>query len=473
MDRREGFLSKHRRGGAAYLPWVLFGGLCAVALIAIIGAKSASVRNAPQIATKSLRDAFRSEDRFKLAAEIDLVRGDEPDAARSLGGSRAAHGEKKISEGAPAIQKIKSEPPGVPDPAIRECDIGAPFTPTGGARINEIAWMGTSASAQNEWVEIYSPGSEIVPLYGTRLVVVGGEIDVRFEKENPAPSGYLLLERTDDSSVPGITANLIYKGNLSNSGAWLRLFTAECALLDEIDASSGWPAGENASKKTLERNQDGVGWHTSAFTHGTPGAKNSEPAAVSGESPQNNPPAPSAAEPPPPAPPPPPSGGPAPPVNPSPPSPPSPASAPAVVIHEILAGIDGNPDYEFIELYNTGDAPVNLSGWELRKRSSSGSESNLVDDAKFTGTIPGKGYFLIASPSYLGAPAADLVYSAASANIAYTENSLVLYGGDYRAGALIDEIHWMEIPKGKSYEREGENGAFAVRDAPTPRNSQN
>ena len=59
-------------------------------------------------------------------------------------------------------------------------------------------------------------------------------------------------------------------------------------------------------------------------------------------------------------------------VRPSPTTPTQPAStstptgsSEGVLISELLPGIPGNNNHEFIELYNVGTEPVDLSGWSL------------------------------------------------------------------------------------------------------------
>src|SRR3989344_3769806 len=64
-----------------------------------------------------------------------------------------------------------------------------------------------------------------------------------------------------------------------------------------------------------------------------------------------------------------------------------------VVISEIMATGD-NANDEFVELYNESDTPVVMSGWRLRKEGP--STLNLILD--LNGTIPARGYFLIAHP---------------------------------------------------------------------------
>ncbi len=74
-------------------------------------------------------------------------------------------------------------------------------------------------------------------------------------------NGYYLLERTDDTSVPGISANLIYSGSLGNTTETLELKNASAVLIDTVDA---WYGGDNDSKATMERVDTTVGGTTSS-----------------------------------------------------------------------------------------------------------------------------------------------------------------------------------------------------------------
>ena len=49
-----------------------------------------------------------------------------------------------------------------------------------------------------------------------------------------------------------------------------------------------------------------------------------------------------------------------------------------VVISEVMAGIEGNNNYEFIELYNAGDALADLDGWSLWYRLATSDDEPLV-----------------------------------------------------------------------------------------------
>lgn len=132
--------------------------------------------------------------------------------------------------------------------------------------------MGTETSSNDEWIELYNKTDEEINLTGWVLKSVDGtpEIDL---SGTISPQGYFLLERTDDTSVADIAADLIYVGALGNTGEELGLYDGGNNLVDSIDASSGWDFGDNSTKQTMERTDSG--WQTSLEVGGTPKAENS------------------------------------------------------------------------------------------------------------------------------------------------------------------------------------------------------
>jgi|TARA_Y100000031_G_C8250989_1_gene400559 PKD repeat protein len=138
--------------------------------------------------------------------------------------------------------------------------------------INEIAWMGTEISHNDEWIELHNNTEQNIDLTGWTLKATDGNPEITLN--GPIPSqGYFLLERTNDNSVSGITADQIYTGALSNSGENLELRDGTNNLIDSIDALSGWPAGDNSAKQTMEKVNSA--WQTSLDAGGTPKAQNS------------------------------------------------------------------------------------------------------------------------------------------------------------------------------------------------------
>ncbi len=126
--------------------------------------------------------------------------------------------------------------------------------------INEVAWMGTTASASDEWIELYNAGSTDVDISGwtlalfkpasttpTKIIALSGSI---------ATDSYYLIERTDDSTVSNITADLVNSfGSLIDSGMIIRLFDTAGQMIDTTPepCASTWCAGTNNPKITMER----------------------------------------------------------------------------------------------------------------------------------------------------------------------------------------------------------------------------
>ncbi len=138
--------------------------------------------------------------------------------------------------------------------------------------VDEVAWSGTAAGPADEWIELYNPGPEPVDLAGWRLVAADGEPDIALRGVVPA-GGYFLLERTDDTTVSDIAADLIYTGALHNGGEALALVDNGGTTVDTANGDGGsWPAGTGGPEyRSMARSDaaapDGDGnWH-----HGTHG----------------------------------------------------------------------------------------------------------------------------------------------------------------------------------------------------------
>lgn len=260
-------------------------------------------------------------------------------------------------------------PTATPLPTPAPTSLPTPY-PVGAVLINEVAWSGTRASPNDEWIELYNPGPDPVDLNGWRLSD-GGDVNVALMGTIPA-YGFYLLERSDDRTVSDIPADRIYTGALKNSGEALRLTNPSGVLVDSANRRGRrWPAGEVASRASMERRggTDTPGnWGT--FTgyfgngrdadgrriQGTPRAVNSlffptpTPTWIPGE----------------------------------------------IVINEVLI----RPHYdwngkggatlgdEFIELYNRGPKAVYLNGWILDDIADGGSSPFTLPPI----TIPAGGY---------------------------------------------------------------------------------
>lgn len=143
-----------------------------------------------------------------------------------------------------------------------------------GVYMSEIAWMGTlpkegesvAAAANNEWIELLNDSDGAVSLTGWKITADGGVPEMALSGTIPA-RGFFLLERASDEVIPDISADLIYPYKntaLANTGEHLFLKNTAGEVADEINASSGWPAGDNTTKFTMQR-QNSL-WITAAPT---------------------------------------------------------------------------------------------------------------------------------------------------------------------------------------------------------------
>ncbi len=131
--------------------------------------------------------------------------------------------------------------------------LGGPSTPPPAVVIHELAWSGTQASSNDEWIELRSNVNHDMSLLGWRLEAEDGAPVVTLHGTLPA-QGYVLLERTDDHTVDDVPADVLFTGTLENSGEVLRLLDPEGRVVDSVDCGDGWFAGRTApSYATMER----------------------------------------------------------------------------------------------------------------------------------------------------------------------------------------------------------------------------
>jgi hypothetical protein len=136
-------------------------------------------------------------------------------------------------------------------------------------RINEVAWMGTSASSTGEWIELANDAAAPVALSGWRIEADDGSPTIILSGSIGA-NGYYLIERTNDMTVSGVAADLVtpFGAGLSNSGETLSLKDAARATVDMVVGGNNWSniGGNNATKETAQRLRGASGWVTGAPT---------------------------------------------------------------------------------------------------------------------------------------------------------------------------------------------------------------
>jgi hypothetical protein len=238
--------------------------------------------------------------------------------------------------------------------------------------INEVAWMGTVASSDDEWIELYNPGSSLINLTNWRLVADDGSPDIVLNG-TIASGGYFLLERAYDNVITDVTADQIYIGELEDSGETLRLRAPDGTIVDTANSDGGaWPAGTVSPNGSMER-MDVIADTTLAWVtnvnmaswlnddaagqpvHGTPGRLNWGFGVTQTPIPAT----PTAVQP------------------------------LRVVINEVAwAGTQSSSNDEWIELYNPSGQNISLNGWSLKAADGS---PNIA----LSGTIKSGDYFLL------------------------------------------------------------------------------
>lgn len=141
---------------------------------------------------------------------------------------------------------LSCAPPAPPTP------ISTPTPTLHDAVISEVAWMGTTTSSSHEWIELCNNSSGPIDLTGWTLNAADGTPGISLSGTIPA-GGYFLLERSNDDSVPGVDADQVYGGALSNGGEDLVLRDYSLTIIDQVNCSSGWFAGHADGRVPMER----------------------------------------------------------------------------------------------------------------------------------------------------------------------------------------------------------------------------
>jgi len=142
--------------------------------------------------------------------------------------------------------------------------------PVQAVSISEIAWMGSTSSANHEWIELYNSNNAVV-VDGWTLTD-GMNLSITLAGIIPGGS-YVILERnrSDGGSVVSGGPFLNYTGALVNTGATLTLRRADGSIVDQVVGGDNWQniGGDNTTKETAQYTSGG--WITALAT---PGAQN-------------------------------------------------------------------------------------------------------------------------------------------------------------------------------------------------------
>ncbi len=135
--------------------------------------------------------------------------------------------------------------------------------------ISEVAWMGSTVSANHEWIELQNTGGSNVDVLGWTLTD-GANLSIPLSGSISAGQ-YVVLERSSDASAIG-SAFIIYTGALVNTGTTLKITRTDGGLEDQVAGGTDWSniGGDNVTKETAQYTS--TGWVTGAST---PGSTNS------------------------------------------------------------------------------------------------------------------------------------------------------------------------------------------------------
>jgi len=283
-----------------------------------------------------------------------------------------------------------------------------------GVVINEIAWMGTTEGWQYEWIELYNNQAQEASIKGCQIdnaKAKGGVLELLEEKVIPA-GGYFLICKKEtmgcDLSVGSLSLNNDYQ---ENGGLVLKDASGNIVDQTPVPHGSGWPAGDNETKQTMERKsfslagENILNWGSSQNPGGTPKNKNS----VLTES-----------------------------INFSrdelPTKRDTPSSVADVLINEIMPSPSG-PDSqeEWIEIFNQNNFEVNLSGWKISDLAGATTSYVFTEGLK----IRGKGFLVLERPK------TKIVLNNEG-------DGLVLF---QPSGNLVHQVLFEKAPQGQSYNR--------------------
>ena len=178
-------------------------------------------------------------------------------------------------------------------PNLSPSESPAIISNTGHIVINEIGWMGTKAQSSDEWIELFNADYTSVKIDG--WILTSNTDDKIVRRGIVGGREYCVIERTDDLTISDKKANLVsgFGSGLNNSGEALVLKDNFGNVIDTVDCSSGWFAGDNKTKQSMERidanrtGSDPKNWGNNNMSnihgtdvegnpiYGTPGQRNS------------------------------------------------------------------------------------------------------------------------------------------------------------------------------------------------------
>ena len=291
--------------------------------------------------------------------------------------------------------------------------------------INEIAWMGTFSDCSDQWIELCNNTASPIVMNSWMLSGYSGFTTLT---GTIGANSYFLLERTEET-VSDIPGDMLLSWSFGYYGDRLQLWNNSSELVDEVDCSRGWFAGEYADRKTMEKiNPNLYGdypflWAT--WNGSTWNGLDGDGDPISGTAKSQNSTF----------------------YVPTPTPVPTPTCVPPgpgdVVINEIAwMGTSHDSSDEWIELYNTTLLPLDIADWSIYG-ADTGATLNFSDaDGSTTTIIPAQGYLIYANDSLVFNSGAQVqIWDTAIGLNNSNPGQIILYNqmdGDSGGGAVID-----------------------------------
>jgi hypothetical protein len=137
--------------------------------------------------------------------------------------------------------------------------------------ISEVAWMGSTDSANFEWIELVNESTSGASVTGWTLSD-GMNLIIPLSGTIPGET-YVLLERNRSDGLYRTTPPFVtYSGALVNTGATLTLRDSSGMIIDQVVGGENWEqiGGDNTTKETAQYTD--AGWVTAVATPGQPNA---------------------------------------------------------------------------------------------------------------------------------------------------------------------------------------------------------
>lgn len=95
---------------------------------------------------------------------------------------------------------------------------------------------------------------------------------------------------------------------------------------------------------------------------------------------------------------------------------------------------------EFIEIHNTSSSAADLNGYRVVYRSAAGTNDVAMVEWATSTIVPSGGFYLIATSTYTGATASNIIYNTATVSMSATGGGIAIRNGALNTGVIVDSV---------------------------------